>query len=280
MRETIIRSLSGIVFIALVSALCMQQPFYLSLLCMLIVVTGINELYQLIHANGIKANFLTKTLRIFFLLFALLMFGFMAYQMDALTDNELIILSLLHLIFLILAMVSLYNNLAFKFLVELGPYVLVGLYLILPAFLWLNSIQHLDAKYNGWYALGLFVIIWSSDTFAYVWGRLLGKRKLFESVSPKKTWEGSIGGALSAVLAALLLAHFTQIFSYAEISILTVAVVVFGNYGDLWQSKLKRRAGVKDSGCLIPGHGGSLDRFDAFLFALGPYTILLNIFLR
>jgi len=249
-------------------------------LCMLIVVTGINELYQLIHATGVKSNFLSKSLRIFFLLFALLMFGFMAYQMDALATNALLALSFLHILFLITAVFSLYNNSTFKFLVLLGPYVLAALYLILPAFLWLNSIQYLSPDYNGWYALGLFVIIWSSDTFAYVWGRLLGKRKLFKSVSPKKTWEGSIGGALSAVLAALLLAHFTEILTYAEISILTVVVVLFGNYGDLWQSKLKRLAEVKDSGCLIPGHGGSLDRFDAFLFALGPYTILLNIFLR
>jgi phosphatidate cytidylyltransferase len=119
-------------------------------------------------------------------------------------------------------------------------------------------------------ALNLFILIWSSDTFAYVCGRAFGKRKLFESISPKKTWEGFIGGAVLTIGVAFLLAYLWNIPYEVNIAV-ALCTVVFGTLGDLVESMIKREFNIKDSGNILPGHGGVLDRFDALLISL-PFT--------
>lgn len=115
--------------------------------------------------------------------------------------------------------------------------------------------------------LYLFVAIWSSDSGAYFVGRLLGKHKLCPRVSPKKTWEGSIGGVITTcVLLSLLNWYFAMLPAIAVIAI-AIVISVIGQIGDLIESLIKRYYGVKDSGNLIPGHGGILDRFDSIMLA-------------
>lgn len=115
----------------------------------------------------------------------------------------------------------------------------------------------------------LFSLIWINDIFAYLTGMLFGRHKLFERISPKKTIEGSLGGLTFTVLAAFLINKYLYpIMSGVEMMGLSATVVVFGSLGDLCESMLKRQAGVKDSGNLIPGHGGILDRFDATFLAV------------
>lgn len=121
--------------------------------------------------------------------------------------------------------------------------------------------------YFGTTIIGFFILIWSNDTFAYLSGRFFGKHKLFERISPKKTWEGSIGGAFASIAISQLLAIFHTQFSPLQWAILSVICVVFGALGDLVESLIKRNYGIKDSGNVIPGHGGILDRFDATLLA-------------
>ncbi|MEO9209687.1 MAG: phosphatidate cytidylyltransferase, partial [Ginsengibacter sp.] len=111
-----------------------------------------------------------------------------------------------------------------------------------------------------------------SDTFAYLCGRAFGKHKLFESVSPKKTWEGFIGGGLLTLGFSFLLAYFLNI-SFGLNMCIALATVIFGSLGDLVQSMLKREFDIKDSGTILPGHGGVLDRFDALIISL-PFTTL------
>ncbi|MDY3547709.1 phosphatidate cytidylyltransferase [Riemerella anatipestifer] len=110
----------------------------------------------------------------------------------------------------------------------------------------------------------MFVLIWSSDSFAYVFGRLLGKHKMAPKISPKKTWEGFIGGVLSTMLLGFFIEQ-----NYTELRgnwiLVGVLVSVFAPMGDLLESQLKRTFGVKDSGNIIPGHGGILDRLDSFM---------------
>ncbi|MCF6171080.1 MAG: phosphatidate cytidylyltransferase [Bacteroidales bacterium] len=125
--------------------------------------------------------------------------------------------------------------------------------------------------------IGLFVIIWTSDVFAYLVGSWLGKHKLFERISPKKSWEGSIGGLLFALLAGYILSLFFHHFSLANWLTLTVIIVVAGALGDLIESMFKRQAGEKDSGSLFPGHGGVLDRFDAVMFATPFVFVYVNL---
>lgn len=115
----------------------------------------------------------------------------------------------------------------------------------------------------------LFCLIWINDIFAYLTGMAFGKHKLFERISPKKTIEGSLGGLIMTVLVAFLVNHYwIHILGEWEMMGLAAVVVVFGSLGDLCESMMKRQAGVKDSGKVIPGHGGILDRFDATFLAV------------
>ncbi len=125
--------------------------------------------------------------------------------------------------------------------------------------------------------IGVFVLIWTSDIFAYLTGSMFGKHKLFERISPKKTWEGSLGGLLFALVAAYILSVFVNQLSLTEWLILAVIMVISGTLGDLVESLLKRNAGVKDSGNIFPGHGGVLDRFDAVLFAIPSVFVFINL---
>jgi len=126
--------------------------------------------------------------------------------------------------------------------------------------------------------IGMFVIVWSSDIFAYLTGSMFGKHRLFERISPKKSWEGSIGGLLFALLAAYILSLFFKELSLTRWMIMAVIIVITGILGDLSESFLKRKAQVKDSGNIFPGHGGVLDRFDATLFAVPFVFVYINLF--
>ncbi len=127
--------------------------------------------------------------------------------------------------------------------------------------------------------LATFFIIWASDSFAYLAGKNFGKHKLAEKISPKKTIEGLIGGMLGSIIVAYILFQYADfhIGSLLFFIILALIIVVFGTLGDLLESKFKRQAGVKDSGNVIPGHGGILDRLDSFILAVPFVFIFLNL---
>ena len=126
----------------------------------------------------------------------------------------------------------------------------------------------------------LFCLIWINDVFAYLTGMAIGKHKLFERISPKKTIEGSLGGLVMTVVTAFLVNHFwLHMMQDWRMMGMAMVVVIFGSLGDLCESMMKRQAGVKDSGNVIPGHGGVLDRFDAtFLAVPAVYSYLTIIF--
>lgn len=134
-------------------------------------------------------------------------------------------------------------------------------------------------QYNGLLLLAIFIFIWVNDTGAYLVGSRWGKRRLAPSISPKKSVEGSIGGLLLVLLSAVILRLllFPEL-SWLSILLIAAVVAIFGTIGDLFESSLKRQAGVKDSGKLIPGHGGILDRIDSLLLAV-PAVYLLLAFL-
>lgn len=152
-------------------------------------------------------------------------------------------------------------------------------YIILP-FVFITKISFGIKDYNPKIIIGLFLLIWTNDTFAYIVGKSIGKHKLFERISPKKTIEGFLGGLIFAVVAGYLISKFyikpKPEFSHQSILIWTsIAAIVgiFGTIGDLIESKFKRIAGVKDSGNIMPGHGGVLDRLDSVIF-VAPFIFL------
>ena len=126
---------------------------------------------------------------------------------------------------------------------------------------------------------GLLLLTWSNDTAAYVVGSQIGKTKLFPSISPKKTWEGSVGGAVITLLIAIMLSFVFKECRMTDWIVLAIIVVVFGSIGDLVESMLKRSYSIKDSGTLLPGHGGFLDRFDAFIFLI-PFATAYLLWMR
>ena len=136
-------------------------------------------------------------------------------------------------------------------------------------------------RFESLIPLSVFVFLWVNDTGAYCAGSLLGRHKLFPRVSPGKTWEGSVGGGLFVLIAAALVGHFANqgdtphLLGIPQWMGLGLVVTVFGTWGDLVESLLKRTWGIKDSGKLLPGHGGMLDRFDSSLLAIPAAVIYL-----
>lgn len=125
--------------------------------------------------------------------------------------------------------------------------------------------------------LSIFIFNWVNDTGAYCTGMLLGKHPLFKRISPKKSWEGSIGGCVFSIAAAFALAHFFPIMSTTAWIGMGITVVVFGTWGDLTESLMKRQLGIKDSGNILPGHGGMLDRFDSAIMAIPAAVVYLYV---
>ena len=129
--------------------------------------------------------------------------------------------------------------------------------------------------------LSIFIFLWANDTGAYLSGSLFGKLKLFPRISPKKSWEGSIGGGILVLIIAGVIGYYansgnnTHLLSMPEWIGLGLVVVIFGTWGDLVESLLKRTIGIKDSGNILPGHGGILDRFDSSLLAIPAATVYL-----
>jgi phosphatidate cytidylyltransferase len=158
------------------------------------------------------------------------------------------------------------------------------IYIALPFAL--TSMLAFDAQgpgtgYSPVIPITLFVFLWCNDVGAYCTGCTIGKHKLFERISPKKTWEGSIGGAVLTMVAAFLLHTFLpDWYSFMPVWVwigMALVVVVFGTWGDLIESLMKREMGIKDSGKILPGHGGMLDRFDSALLAIPATVVYLSL---
>ena len=126
--------------------------------------------------------------------------------------------------------------------------------------------------------LGTFIILWLNDAGAYFVGKAMGKHKLFEAISPKKTWEGSIGGGAIGILVSVLIPFFLNIYDIQTWLILSVIIWISGTYGDLVESNWKRFHQIKDSGTNMKGHGGFLDRLDSFIYAV-PFVVFYILFI-
>ncbi len=152
----------------------------------------------------------------------------------------------------------------------------LGVFYIILAFFTLVNLNVLESTLNG-YIMLFYAIVWSADTFAYFSGRFLGKNKFWESISPKKTIEGLIGGLVGAAVVSLLLNHyFFHLKGGLVIVFIALLTALFTAFGDLVESKLKRNLEVKDSGNMLPGHGGILDRFDGVLLGAPVYYLLVQ----
>lgn len=166
-----------------------------------------------------------------------------------------------------------------------GPWIraLFGLIFLVSTWLAVVLIRSTDIVqnhyYGGWLLLLMFVVIWGADVGAYFFGKAMGKRKLAPVVSPNKTWEGAIGGLVTATLLSTIAAYFIGLsFSLSWFVVLAIILVVVSVVGDLFESMLKRQAGIKDSSQILPGHGGLLDRLDSTLSVAPFFIVALLLF--
>lgn len=161
---------------------------------------------------------------------------------------------------------------------------LLGLfYITLPILLMIiirtENLRALNDNYLKIISCGIVFSIWINDTMAYIVGSLIGKNPL-SKISPKKTWEGTLGGIILCVIVITMIGYFTKYYSIRDWVVVSLFCAVFGTLGDLLESKLKRLANVKDSGTLMPGHGGFLDRFDSLLVAIPFVFVYYFLFIR
>jgi phosphatidate cytidylyltransferase len=162
-----------------------------------------------------------------------------------------------------------FTNIAFTFL---------GVLYVAVPFALLNAAAFENGAYNFQVIWGCLFILWASDTGAYFAGTYFGKHKLFERISPKKSWEGAIGGAFLATVFAVGIAYYFRSLAFWQWMVIDALIIVGGIYGDLVESLLKRSIEIKDSGHSLPGHGGFLDRFDGLLISAPFIVAFLKIF--
>ncbi len=269
------RTLSAVVFVVvLVSCIC-WNVYSFTTLFFILSIWGLLEFYRLIEKNKVRPN---KPLGV--------LAGILIYSWDLVRFNDSIFSSfinlkvlclLLPIVFLIFIL-ELYRKSETPFL-NIAATVIGFLYVVLPFKLFSSipvepktiidiSGATPDFVYAWQIPLGIILLIWSNDTFAYLVGSSIGKHKLFERISPGKTWEGSIGGGILTIGAAFLISSkINTSLSTLDWLVIASIIAIIGTMGDLIESMLKRSTGVKDSGSIMPGHGGILDRFDSLILA-------------
>lgn len=262
------RAITGSIFvIALIAGIYFNELIALGLFS-LIILLGIDEFYGLI---GKSKN--VKPIRFWGTLTGLILMLCSCFIAKGDISLKFILIPVLMIFFTFIIELFRKNELPFLNV----AYTMLGLiYVVTPFFMMYHLGYYANSnEYSYQIILGFFFLLWTSDTGAYLSGKFLGKHKLFERISPKKTWEGSIGGAiLTTAIAYIISIYFTSLSSTHWI-VVGLIIVVFGGLGDLVESMLKRSLKVKDSGNILPGHGGILDRFDGLLIgAPFVYTYL------
>lgn len=274
MNNILIRSASGGVYVALL-IIAVVFHIYLSIgIFGIIAVVALFEYAKLFKAKNIQIDGM-----------ALMTSGLGLYLVFTLSMTKVISafwLGLMPVFLLIPMILSLFDekeNSLLKGLLSISGLIYILLPLMLIHFLYEPNADG-EIKYF-WPVMGMMILTWTSDTFAYLTGRFIGKTKLFERISPKKTWEGVVGGVVFCIIAAFVIDYFDKGHSIMFWIVLSILIPVAGILGDLFESLMKRTAGVKDSGNFIPGHGGILDRIDAMLFTVPitfAWSMLYNIF--
>jgi len=277
MKNFIVRTITAVFFVAAIVT-CFLRPEAMVLLFALVTGLTIWEFTGLIndHRANITVNRMICTVAGVYFFFA------MAGYNSGLTPATVFIPYLVSIIYLMIA------ELYLKQADPIGDWAYTmfsQLYIALP-FSLLNVLASrstgIDIRYTYLVPLSVFVFLWINDTGAYLCGSLLGKHKLFPRISPGKSWEGSIGGGILVMAVAVLVWHLTEQYGVNDISLnavewagLGLTIVLFGTWGDLIESLFKRTIGIKDSGNILPGHGGMLDRFDSSLLAIPAAVVYL-----
>jgi len=266
LKPVIVRTLSGLAYIGItVFAIFFGKIAFSAYLCLMYCIISF-EFLSLFHAKTKSIGFVAP-----FVLTNLIFTGFLLLPYHQMGLE------------LVLAAITLCFALSYLFLHGKIPIKMLGatagnlIYIALPLLL----LAFANHRFNNieFLILAFFVINWTNDTLAYVVGILIGKHKIFPSVSPAKSWEGFIGGFIFSLIFGYILSLFTDYFSWPQWMLLAAAISLSASLGDLFESALKRNVQIKDSGKIMPGHGGLLDRFDGILFSAPVFTVILYLML-
>ena len=270
MKELLIRSVSGLLLAAILLACVLISPWTYAALLLFIVTVGTFEMSRLLQMNSTTGIIIGEA------------FSVGSFALAAMVALEIVAHRwlLMEIVFLMVpflyALFSVKHDAKHVFTYLFGSFT----FLCLPSSLML--FMYREDLFGNLAGPGLiilvFCLLWANDIFAYLTGKLLGKHKLFPRISPGKTIEGSLGGLVFAIIAMIVFAHYAEWLPKADGIGMAAIAVVFGTLGDLSESMLKRQAGVKDSGKLIPGHGGILDRFDSVMFSV-PFIFVYLLLL-
>ncbi|WP_373072799.1 phosphatidate cytidylyltransferase [Zeaxanthinibacter enoshimensis] len=262
MKEVLRRSITGVVYVALLlSAVFLSTDAF----DFLFMIFGLACLYEYKRLTALKGYYI-------FMAYLALWWAFIYLIHDKLLINILMFITItinIILLYYLFSNKKPKENGVMKFL--------IGLFYIGGGCIFLTMIPYKDDAFAKFLIMGIFILIWVNDSFAYLVGKTIGRTKLYPAISPKKTVEGSLGGLVFTVAAAYFMARYEPIVNPAQWVILAVVIVIAGGLGDLVESKLKREAGVKDSGAILPGHGGMLDRLDSLIFAAPFAYLTLNL---
>jgi len=264
MKESIIRTVSGLLYISiLVVSILSSELIFISLFFVLGFVCLL-ELEKLLHLKSYAI----------YALHAMIFYLFSFLKFNANATLLLLCITIFVNLFLIKDLLFIRTIPVF----EKKKYVILIFYLT-SSIVFLTLIPTYTGIFNPQIIVGVFVLIWINDTFAYITGKNFGKNKLYERISPNKTVEGFIGGMVFSCIGGYCIFYFTHYLNFQFWLGLAIILSIFGTLGDLIQSKFKRQAGVKDSGKLMPGHGGLFDRLDSIIFSspfVYAYLLIIN----
>ena len=277
MKNFITRAITGVLFVAIMVAGFMQ-PLTMILLFALITGLALWEYTGLVNqVENVTVNrFISMVAGVYFFI------AVAGINSGYIQTNAVFVPYLLTVVYLFISELYARNTNA----INDWAYTMLGqMYIALPLAM-INVLAFRQSPdglitYNFLLPLSVFVFLWINDTGAYCTGSLIGRHKLFPRISPGKTWEGSVGGGLLVVAVAAVIGYWdNRLMGMAGLSVaawmgLGLVIVVFGTWGDLVESLFKRTLGVKDSGRMLPGHGGMLDRFDSSLMAIPAAVIYL-----
>lgn len=273
MKNLLVRTISGIVFLAIMlgALLFSSIPYCIVFSFIIAVMMG-----EYLHISMGKGLIFSKILSILTgVLLFIALFLIEGYGMNV----KYLFLLMIPIVAIIISLLYHRNEGDYN----RSPYLLSAiLYIALPFSLTNFTIFNSSGCFDGSIILSFFIILWSSDVGAYIFGMAFGQKnghKLFPSISPKKSWEGYFGSVFTSLLAGFLISYFGLIsISIAHSLIIALLINIFGTFGDLAESQLKRNFGVKDAGKIMPGHGGLLDRFDGALLSFPIAISYIMIF--
>jgi phosphatidate cytidylyltransferase len=266
------RAITGFFFVIVMLASVLFGPYVFSCFYLLVSIFCLHEFYKLIKQSGVQPNMQSGLLNGIFVF----VFSALQFYTDSGTGHAL--LSLLTFTFGLIFIQELFKkseapftNIAFTFL---------GIIFAVLPFSLFHALAFVKGSYNFHFPLAFLLMLWANDTGAYLSGYFFGRTKLFERHSPKKTWEGFIGGVIISIITAIIISNYFTDMHWRQWVSMAIFISLIGTLGDLVESMFKRSINIKDSGGILPGHGGLLDRFDGLLLSAPfVFTYLYLFFL-